>query len=99
MMKVKSERENLRQENSKLQRDLSARAQADEKVQEQLQALLADKAGLQEQLQQAQQAQQADRSVPAGSLPLQSAGANKDATDHGYTNTWRLVDQLRNQNR
>lgn len=98
MTKVESEREDLRQENSrlqaelrKLQRDRSPRAaQGGDKVQEQLQTLLADKAALQEQLQQAQ------RSAPAGSSPFQS---KKDAADQGYTNTWRLVDQLRNQNR
>ena len=98
MTKVESEREDLRQENSrlqaelrKLQRDRSPRAaQGGDKLQEQVQALLADKAALQEQLQQAQ------RSAPAGSSPFQS---KKDAADQGYTNTWRLVDQLRNQNR
>lgn len=99
MTKVESEREDLRQENSRLQaemrrlqRDRSPRAaQGDGKLQEQVQTLLADKAALQEQLQQAQKAPPS-----AASLPVPS---KKDAADHGYTNTWKLVDQLRNQNR
>ena len=95
MMKVKSELDDLRQHNSKLLHDQTSRAQAEQKVQEQLQALLADKAALQEQV------QQAERSAPARSPALQADGPKKekDAADSGYTNTWRLVDQLRNQNR
>ena len=95
MMKVKSEVDDLHQHNSSLQRDLSARAQAEKKLQEQLQVLLADKAALQEQV------QQAERSASARSPALQVDGPKKekDAADSGYTNTWRLVDQLRNQNR
>lgn len=89
MTKVESEREDLRQENSRLQaevrrlqRDRSPRAaQGDAKLQEQVQALLADKAALQEQLQQAQKSP-----TPAGS-------------DQGYTNTWKLVDTLTKENR
>lgn len=84
MVRVESEREDLRQENSrlqaelrKLQRDRSPRAaQHDEKLQEHV--------------------QQAQRSSPPGDTPFQS---KKDAADQGYTHTWRLVDQLRNQNR
>lgn len=95
MMKVKSEVDDLRQHNSKLQRDLTATAQDGKEVQEQLQALLVDKAALQEQL------QQAERSAPARSPALQpdEPKKEKDTAESGYTNTWRLVDQLRNQNR
>ena len=95
MMKVKSELDDLRQHNFKLQRDSTARTQAETKVQEQLQALLADKAALQEQL------RQAERSASARSPSLQVDGTKKEkgVADSGYTNTWRLVDQLRNQNR
>ena len=102
MMKVKSEREDLHQENSKLhsemrklQRDLDGRAaQADQKLQEQLQTLKSDNTALQEQLQQ----QQAQRAAPAAPAPLQT-GLKKEGQEQGYTNTWKLVDQLRNQNR
>ena len=99
MMKVKSEREDLRQENSKLQSDLrklqreldaKAAPQPDQKLQEQLHTLQADKEALQEQVQQ-------QRAAPAGPAPLQ-AGLKKDGQE-GYQHTWKLVDQLRNQNR
>lgn len=95
MMKVKTELDSLRQHNSKLLRDQTAQAQAEKKLQEQMQALLADKAALQEQV------QQAEKSAPARSPALQADGPKKekDAAESGYTNTWRLVDQLRNQNK
>lgn len=98
MMKVKSELEDLRQHKSKLQSDLAARVQGEKKVQEQLQALTADKAALQEKV---AGLQQAERAAPAGTPAVQADGTKKekDAADAGYTNTWRLVDQLRTQNR
>lgn len=95
MMKVKSELEDLRQHKSKLQSDLAARVQGEKKLQEQLQALTADKAALQEQV------QQAERAAPAGSPAVQAdeSKKEKEAADSGYTNTWKLVDQLREKNR
>ena len=90
MMKVKSELDDLRQHNSKLQRDLTATAQDEKELQELLQALLVDKAALQEQL------QQADRSAPASQA---DEPKKEDTSDSGYTNTWKLVDRLQNQNR
>lgn len=94
-MKVKSELEDLRQHKSKLQADLAARAQGEKKLQEQLQAVTADKAALQEKV------QQAEKAATAGLPAAQADGSKKekDAADPGYTNTWRLVDQLRTQNR
>ena len=106
MMKVKAEREDLRQDNAKLQSDvrklqrqLDAKqaepvpnTESDGKLQEQLQMLEDEKAALQEQLQQHVQraAPAAIGAAPPG--PLQEG-------QQGYPQTWKLVDQLRNQNR
>jgi len=106
MMKVKAEREDVRQENTKLQSDLrklqrtldaklaepAANAEADKKLQEQLQVVSQEKAGLQEQVQQLQQ-QASLTPVP------QQPTAEKEGGAQGYPQTWKLVDQLRNQNR
>ena len=106
MMKVKAEREDVRQENTKLQSDLrklqrtldaklaepAANIEADKKLQEQLQVVSQEKAGLQEQVQQLQQ-QASLAPVP------QQATAEKEGGAQGYPQTWKLVDQLRNQNR
>ncbi len=106
MMKVKAEREDVRQENSKLQSDLrklqrtldaklaepAVTTEADKKLQEQLQVVSQEKAGLQEQVQQLQQ-QASLAPVP------QQPTAEKEGGAQGYPQTWKLVDQLRNQNR
>ncbi|DBA72179.1 TPA: hypothetical protein ACH3X2_010666 [Trebouxia sp. C0005] len=106
MMKVKAEREDVRQENAKLQSDLrklqrildaklaepAANTEADKKLQEQLQVVSQEKAGLQEQVQQLQQ-QASLAPVP------QQPTAEKEGGAQGYPQTWKLVDQLRNQNR
>jgi HSP90 family molecular chaperone len=106
MMKVKVEREDVRQENAKLQSDLrklqrtldaklaepAANTEADKKLQEQLQVVKQEKAGLQEQVQQLQQ--------QASSAPVpQQPTAEKEGGAQGYPQTWKLVDQLRTQNR
>ena len=107
MMKVKAEREDVRQENTKLQSDLrklqrtldaklaepAANTEADKKLQEQLQVVSQEKAGLQEQVQQLQQ-QQASL-APVSQQPT----AEKEGGAQGYPQTWKLMDQLRNQNR
>ncbi len=107
MMKVKAEREDVRQENTKLQSDLrklqrtldaklaepAANPEADKKLQEQLQVVSQEKAGLQEQVQQLQQQQASFPPVP------QQPNAEKEGGAQGYPQTWKLVDQLRNQNR
>ncbi len=107
MMKVKAEREDVRQENTKLQSDLrklqrtldaklaepAVNTEADKKLQEQLQVVSQEKAGLQEQVQQLQQQQASLAPVP------QQPTAEKEGGAQGYPQTWKLVDQLRNQNR
>ncbi len=105
MMKVKAEHEDLdnsrlQSEVRKLQRTLDAKlaepassTEADGKLQEQLQALTEEKAALQEQLQQ-----QSQKQVPGGMMTLPPS-PKKEGRDQGYPQTWKLVDQLRNQNR
>lgn len=106
MMKVKAEREDLRQDNAKLQSDLrklqrtldaklaepAASTESDGKLQVQLQMLEDEKAALQEQL----LLQQGQPPAAAGVLLPSSSS---DSRQEGYPQTWKLVDQLRNQNR
>lgn len=107
MMKVKAEREDMRQENSKLQSDVrklqrtldaklaepAAHTEANEKLQEQLQMLTDEKVALQEQLQEQSQRHS------AASLGAAAPSPPKEGRDQEYPQTWKLVDQLRNQNR
>ncbi len=102
MMKVKAEREDVRQGKMKLQSDLrklqrtldaklaepAANTETDKKLQEQLQVVSQEKAGLQEQVQQFQQ-QASLAPVP------QQPTAEKEAGAQGCPQTWKLVDQLR----
>ena len=106
-MKVKAEREDMRQENSKLQSDVrklqrtldaklaepAADTEASEKLQEQLQMLTDEKVALQEQLQE-----QSQWHAPASLGPAAPSPA-KEGRDQEYPQTWKLVDQLRTQNR
>ena len=106
MMRVKAEREDLKQDNTKLQSEVrkmqrqldaklaepAANIESDGKLQEQLQMLEDEKAALQEQLQQHVQRAAPPALGAAAPGPLQEG-------QQGYPQTWKLVDQLRNQNR